>query len=230
MENILLKYMSGRLSEEQHNHDKQLPIITISREYGCYASEIATLLSEELNKRHKPKENTKKWTAISKEILEKAAEDMRQHPHKISHVFGAEDTSILVDIINSFSPASNVSDTKIKKTITNIVRAYANEGNVIIVGRAGCVITKEFSKTLHVRISAPLEWRIKHIANFYQLSVPKAKAKIAENDKRRHAFMSYFQGSKPDIELFDVVFNRKTLTSQEIVDAIIRLLESKKHI
>lgn len=226
MENILLKYMSNRVVEESQDSNKQLPIITISREYGCYAKEIASLLAEELNYRLKDK-SVKPWSVISKEILERAAEEMKLRPQKISHVFCAEDNSILADIINSFSTASNLNDTNIKKTITSVIRAYANEGNVIIIGRAGCVITKNYPKTFHIKIGAPIEWRIKHISDFHGISESKARERVIETDKRRATFMSYFQGNRPELELFDVVFNRKTLSSIEIVEAIIKIMEAR---
>jgi hypothetical protein len=47
------------------------PFITISREYGCGASEVAAALAEELNKH----EGTDAWQAYDKEVLNKIIEN-----------------------------------------------------------------------------------------------------------------------------------------------------------
>jgi len=229
MDNILLKYMSGRFPEEIKELAELLPIITLSREYGCYASRIAILLTERLAKITKAKP-PKEWKYISREVLEKAAEELNLKPEKISHVFGAKEKGTLTDIIESFSSRRYASDAKIKRTITQIVRSYASEGNVVIVGRAGCMIAKDFSKAIHIKLTAPFEWRAKRIANRYKISEMEARNKVMEVDENRTIFMSYFKGNKPESDLFDIIFNRMTLQEEEIVEAIVRVLQVKKFI
>lgn len=227
-EDTLLKYMTARLDEETPIKKESGPVITLSREYGCYASHIATTLNEKLteasNHDHKPV----KWKVISNEILQEAATTLETDPSRISHLFGAHEKQFLSDLLESFSTKKYVSDTAIKRAITAIVRSYAEEGHVIIVGRAGCVITRDIAKSLHVRLNAPIDWRIRRIQERFSLNEVLAKKQVAEFDEKRRTFMSFFRGDKPDTELFDVTFNRAKMTEDEIIASIFKIAQSRR--
>lgn len=227
-EDTLLKYMTARLDEETPIKKESGPVITLSREYGCYASHIATSLNEKLteasNHDHKPV----KWKVISNEILQEAATTLETDPSRISHLFGAHEKQFLSDLLESFSTKKYVSDTAIKRAITAIVRSYAEEGHVIIVGRAGCVITRDIAKSLHVRLNAPIDWRIRRIQERFSLNEVLAKKQVAEFDEKRRTFMSFFRGDKPDTELFDVTFNRAKMTEDEIIASIFKIAQSRR--
>ena len=227
-EDALMKYMTARLEEELPIKKESGPVITLSREYGCYASHIATSLNEKLTEIANHDEKKVTWKVISNEILQEAAKSLETDPSKISHLFGANEKQFLSDLLESFSTKKYVSDTAIKRAITAIVRSYAEEGHVIIVGRAGCVITKDIAKSIHVRLNAPLDWRIRRIQERFSLSESAAKKQVAEYDEKRKTFMSFFRGDKHDTELFDVTFNRARMTSEEIVSSIMKIAQSRR--
>jgi len=228
-EDTLLKYMTSRIQEEEPIKKESGPVITLSREYGCYASHIARMLNERLTEASHNK-NKIKWTVISNEILHEAAKSLDVDPNKISHLFGANEKQFLSDLLESFSAKKYISDTAIKKAITAIVRTYAEQGHVIIVGRAGCVITKGIVKSLHVRLNAPIDWRVRRIEERFQINEAAAKKQVAEFDEKRKAFMHLFRGDKPDTELFDITFNRAKMTEEEIVASIFKIAESRHFI
>lgn len=223
-----MKYMNERVLEDKKLFSESLPVVTLSREYGCYASQIAKILSEELNKMKK-KASIPEWQWISREILEKAAIELNQRPDDISHLFSAEKKGFLADIVTSFSKQYK-SDNHIKNTITKIVKNYGDEGNVIIVGRAGCIITKDLTKTLHIKLIAPIEWRTKQISHRHKICKDEALKLVQENDLKRSTFMSFFKGNIPDSEVFDMILNRMTMNEKEIVHAIINVLQSRSYI
>jgi cytidylate kinase len=229
-EDTLLKYMTARLEEETPIKKESGPVITLSREYGCYASHIASSLNEKLTEASQLDDKTVKWKVISNEILQEAAKDLETDPSKISHLFGANEKKFLSDLLESFSTKKYVSDTAIKRAITGIVRSYAEEGHVIIVGRAGCVITKDIAKSIHIRLNAPLDWRIRRIQERFSISESAAKKQVAEFDEKRKTFMSFFRGDKPDTELFDATFNRAKMTEDEIVASIMKIAQSRRFI
>lgn len=227
MENILLKYMTERMNEEKSSKREPGPVITLSREYGCYASRIAEILSQRLSQLSQKDKKAVKWQVVSNEILEEAAKKLEVEPLKISHIFGADEKKFLGDIIESFSTKKYASDSNIKKTITSIVDSYAEQGHVIIVGRAGCVIAKNIPKSLHVRLTAPFDWRVRRINERFQNGEIAARKQVVEIDEKRKLFMGFFKGHKPDSELFDVVFNRAKMTEEEIVESILLLAKSR---
>lgn len=223
MENIFLKYMNDKLSVKVNKPKTPGPVITISREYGCYGTQIAKLVTENINKNQ-----STQWQMISNEILSQVAKNLMVTPDRISHVFGAEVKGAVEDFFSAFSISKRyVSDANVVRYISDIVTSYANEGNVVIVGRAGCVLTKHIKKSLHIKIIAPLDWRVASVANRFEISTEEAKAKVLGIDAKRHTFMEMFNGIKPESELFDLVVNRATLTNEEIVDTIITIAKSR---
>ena len=222
MENLFLHYMEQHAIRKSESKSRELgPVITISREYGCYGSEIGDLLEKKLNQKKQPNNTSSCWVFVSHQVLCDAAKTLDVEPSEITHIFGAEEKSILGDLVSIFSSDKYISDTQIKRTIAQVVRSYAEQGNAIIVGRAGCIIAKHIKKSLHVKLTAPFNWRVNTIKKRFGISQVDAIDKVKETDKRRETFMEFFRGNKPDSELFDLVLNRSTLSTEEIADQIV---------
>lgn len=228
MGNILLDYMSKRAKKMNKRDNAHNPIITISREYGCFATETAQNLASVLTEKTKVK-----WSFVTKEILEESAKELQVSKHEIAHLFGADEKSFLGDLILSFSKSKYASDSNIKNTIQAVVRKYAESGNTIIVGRAGCVIAKDIPDSMHIKLVAPFLERVKRIQEKYKLNEDEARKKVIYTDDKRHKFMSFFKGDIPDSELFDLVLNNYKLSEREIIDVVMKLMKVrgflKKH-
>ncbi len=226
-ENILFKYMDRLKSDSETESPKNPgPIITISREYGCYAGEIAEKLQELLSKENS-KNKKENWIWIDKEIVNDAAVKLETNPNHLKHFFEGETYKFLGDIVVSFSKTYTSGDV-IKKTVSKVVKTYADVGNVIIVGRAGFAITQNIEKSLHIKLIAPINWRAKSLASRLSISEADAKIKINEIDKKRDSFAKMFSPSGNDSTQFHVVFNREKMTTDEIVNQILLLAKNKK--
>ena len=221
MDNIFVKYLSKKAKKEEAKIFSPGPIITISRQFGCFGTDTAKKLAEKITKK-----STNAWDYITKEVLEESAKKMDVSVHEIAHVFGADEKSFLSDIMVSFMSKAYKSDSMIKRTIYSVVRTYAEQGNCIIVGRAGCIVAKDIKKALHVRIIAPFEFRKEVIKSRFNLSDKKAYKMVVETDKKRDLFMKFFKGDLPDEEVFDVILSRKKIDDSVIVETIENLAES----
>ncbi len=219
-DNIFVKYLAKKVLKEKTENFESGPVITISRQFGCYATSIAQKLARKISVK-----SPNPWDYITKEIIEDSAKQLNLEERDIAHIFGAEEKGFLGDLIISFSNKKYKSDALIKKTIYSVVRKYAEQGNCIIVGRAGCVIAEDIEKALHVRLVAPLEFRINANKNKYNISYEEAKKMVEETDLKRKQFMKFFKGDRPDEEIFDLMLNREKLTDDEIVETIYRLAE-----
>jgi len=232
MPDILFDYLNKRLHEPKGTRpefEKEPgPVVTISRESGCYGKNLALRLAEELNIWNKEHGIQKEWRFISKEILESSARELEVSPTEISYVFDYEERNLLGDIFASYASKYYKSEKKIRKTIGDVIRSYAGEGNVIILGRAGVVLTRDVPRSLHVSLEAPLEWRTIMLSERENISLLEAKRFAIEMDKKRERFRNAFEGRNTDYTRFDVVFNRMTLTEDEIVHSIVRLMEERK--
>ncbi len=227
MENLLLKYMTERFNEPKVKDKEDGPVITISRDHGCNAEEIAELLQKKLNARIDKNIDSTFWKCIDKEVIEKSAQYLKSHPESISHFFDAKTVNLLGEIAASFSNNKYVSDSKIKNTISSVIFSYAEEGYNIIIGRAGCYIAKNIIKSLHIKLIAPFDWRVEQIMKINEISKQEAKNEVLDIDKKRNDFMNFYKKTSND-DVFHLTFNTKLLSKEEIVDAIFIL--AKKHL
>jgi len=229
MGNILLKYL-----EERYKNDREKteftevgPVVTISREFGCPAKMIAKKISESLDELHAGKEK-QEWKIVTKEILENAAKELGLEPEKIEYVFKNEKRGAIDDILNALSYKYYKSDRKIKKTLKEVVLSIGEEGNAIIVGRCGATITRGIPKSLHVRLIAPLSWRVPGIKERHKISYYEAEKLAVDNDKRRTKLRDDFAGKKIGDYDYDLILNAKTLSVEEIVGLVITTMKMKK--
>jgi cytidylate kinase len=232
MSDILFNYLNRRLKEAEGKNiasEKDPgPVVTISRQSGCSARRLTQKLVAELNKRTLTKENSKEWDYINKELLEKAARELNVKPSEIAYVFKYQERNALGDIFASYANKYYKSDRKIRKTIADVIRSIAAVGNIIVIGRAGVVLTKDIMRSLHISLEAPLEWRSLMISERFDLSYTEAKKSVIEMDKKREKFRESFEGRNTDYTWFDITFNRMSLTEDEIIGTIIKMMEIKK--
>lgn len=229
MENLFLKYMLER--DERKTSKKPLnysgPVITISREHGCPAMHIAESLSEALTKRNIIIGKDSPWKWISKEIIEESAKELKLSPDLTKNLADYKARGFFENLALFFSDEFYPSDVKIKNTIAKFIYGAAHKGNVIIVGRAAESITKNFEHAIHIKLRAPLEWRVNEIVKSTGLNPNDARKQAIEMDKRRELFRHYFEKDREDIDFFDLFFNCASVSEEEIIEMIILLAEIK---
>ena len=76
--------------------------------------------------------------------------------------------------------------------IRRVILEYAQAGNVLIAGRGGQVVLKDFANALHVRIHAPEELRILRLVERLGLDQKEAERQIHQADKERVRYMKHF--------------------------------------
>ncbi|HEX2393999.1 MAG TPA: cytidylate kinase-like family protein [Bacteroidales bacterium] len=224
----LLKYVSDRIHEEGGKGKETGPVITLSREYGCPAKIIAGRLAEELTRKLFAKGKDIKWKYVTKEIMAESAKALEIDPEKIKYVFQYEQKSMVDDIISAQFNKYYKSERKIRNTVARVIRNMAAEGHVIIVGRGGVAITHDISRSLHIMLEAPLEWRTVRIAENFKISLEEAKKAALDVDKKRKEFREYFQGKDSDYTRFDMNINCMSFSIEEIVHIILRVAEIRK--
>ena len=221
----LSKYLTERYLEAQSRQDFDGPVVTIAREFGCPAKKIASGLAQQLNELKSPKAKKTDWRWISKEILSESAKELEVDPEEIKYIFDYQKKSIFDEILSSHSRKYYKSDRAIRKAIAKVIRNIASEGNVIIVGRGGVAITRDIEKSFHIHLEAPLEWRGMRVSEKFSMSIEEAKKYACEIDRKRQEFRDFFHGKGSDYSSYDVKFNCMTFTVEEIIQAIIRMMQ-----
>jgi cytidylate kinase len=225
----LMKYMSSRLQEECANTGQPGPVITISRLYGCPAKKVAKNLTEALTEKMEVRGFKKiKWKMVTKEIMSESARELQVDPAKIKYVFDYEQKGLIDDILSSHLNKYYKSDRKIRNTVGRVIRNIACEGYAVVVGRGGVAITRDISRSLHINLDAPLEWRVLRISEKNLLSLEDAEKYAHDIDRKRKQFREYFEGKNTDYTNFDLTFNCMTLSIDEIVKVILKAIEVRK--
>ncbi len=229
MENVFLKYMRDRVGkrESQRTIQAEGPVITISREYGCPGKRIGKYLAEVITSKLKREGKDIEWRWLSKEIIDESARELKLSPQLIKDLSEYKNRSFLDNLALFFSDTYYPGDTKVNNTIANFIHTAASEGNVVIIGRAAEAITKNFKKSFHVKLIAPLEWRAQIISNETGMTISEAKKEAIEMDRRRAVFRHYFEKGVPDVEFYDALFNCKEMTDDEIVELIVIIAEAR---
>lgn len=227
MANVLLKYLEDRYKYEVSTEELRSPgpVITISRDFGCPANLCANDLAEILTKRGDGDEEH--WKVISKEILEQAAKELGLTPEKIEFVFNFEKRSMVDEMLEALSAKYYKSERKIRSTIKDVIRAMGENGRVIIVGRAGSAILQDIPNSLHIKLIAPLDYRVDGVSRRHQISHSDARKLTLDMDKKRTLLRNEFAGKKVSTEDYDLILNCKNLKSDEVVEIVATAAEVK---
>jgi cytidylate kinase len=225
--NLFEKYFSQVLNDKQIHEKPAGPFISISRDFGCLANPLADRLSKELTSRYKALGIKREWKWLNKQILEESAKALEVSPSKIKYIFQSQQKTMIDEIVSAMSTRYYKSDKKIRKTITEVIRSIAKSGDVIIVGRGGVAFGKDNPNSLHIKLIAPIEWRVERISKNYNKTQSEALVYVLDVDQERKYLIDSFLGYETDLSLFDLVFNRKTLSEDEILSAILNVVDRR---
>jgi cytidylate kinase len=168
--------------------DQGTRVVTISRQTASGGAYIGHLLARTLGFRY-----------VEREVLHRAAERLGVDIPEASAVEERK-TGFIEKIIRGFSfgtpeaayiPPSRrpVYDHELFRTEAEIIRAIANQYDAVIVGHAGYAVLREHPGATHVFIHAPMDFRIKRLRQFHDLSVEQAQEELEQSDRMREQFL-----------------------------------------
>lgn len=228
MSNLLLTYLNKRMTGDEVAKMSKTkaagPVITISREVGCNGVKLANLIAARLNFRY----SESNWKVVSKEVFEESAKELKMAPEQVRKTLHQSETFVFEDMIKAFSDKNYKSNLTIGNTMKRVILQIATEGNCIIVGRAGHIIASGIKNALHIRLVAPIEYRINTIMQNNSLTRQKAIYFIEKVDKERMSFRKAILKEDPQNEMFDLTLNRAVFSDEEMVDLIEFAAEKKK--
>ncbi len=226
MSELLLKYFGKRMSYEgskEYKRKRLGPLVTISREFGCPAKRIAAKLAQELTL-----EFGEKWNWISKEIMEELSKELHLNPSVVNDLSNYEDRKLSDYIALLLSTDHYPGESRIKNAMADIIMSFANQGNVVIVGRAGYLITEHVLHAYHIKLVAPYDWRVDRIAETRNMSYPDAMKYVNEISKKRAQFLKFYTNKRTNDDIFNAEFDTSKLGDDEIVTSIIKNIKEKQ--
>ena len=92
--------------------------------------------------------------------------------------------------------------------VEEIVRRVHARGNVIMVGRGGALILKDYPDVFRVRVTASVESRAERLTELRKLSYRAAAKEVQASDRRRAAFVQrWYHVDSADPALYHTVIN-----------------------
>ncbi|MCJ7447082.1 MAG: cytidylate kinase-like family protein [Bacteroidales bacterium] len=200
------------------------PVITISRQTGCDARQVAENVVDNLNRRYE----TTKWKWVDKDIIYAIAKELNTNTQRVENFYKGIELSNMSEMIMAFS-GGFVSDLRVKKAIKEVVLTICKEGHVVLVGRGGVSIANNIEDALHVRIIAPFYWRVENVMKKKEMDLETAEAYVIDTDEKRFNLITTFLEKKSlNIDyLFDTTINRKSYNIFETAELIVSMYEKK---
>jgi cytidylate kinase len=207
-------------------------LITISRERGSGGRSIGTRLAQTLDMKCLGKEMIFEIAQSAGVAAESVEKYDQEHYNK---------WNLIVDslrISSHFSPdyglnfnLSNIepeiffTEDRYLKATQEIMKKLATQSRVIFLGRGSQVIFKDRKDALHIRLVAPLELRIRRVAEMLNVSIKEASKNVAEVDKSRAAYLhDFYSVDVNDAKSYHLTINTGPFdynqTSQLILEAI----------
>ena len=196
-------------------------IITISREFGCNAREVARKAAAELGVEF-----------YDKDLVDMAAE--RAGISRDSFLDSEEMLDKNADrLLKSFGYGSSTqfySDKAVKAQV-DIIRDLANKRvSAIFFGRCADYALADEPHCLNIFIRSNMDDRIKRISE--RLNVPENKAKdiIKKKDKERSSYYNYYTSKKwGDARSYDLCLNTSQISVEDSIELILKYRECMRN-
>lgn len=199
------------------------PFLTISRQYGCMALETGLRFAERLNALEASETI---WTLYEKEIVSRIACDMKMS-NRLAGLLTSGTRSKIARYMDVHLEKWPVED-DVFQNMVRVIRSICEKGHAVVVGRGACKIAEDLAKGFHIRIVAPLPWRVQQVASFYELSEEDAARRIRLFDAERAAFFrKYFDEDIENPNLYDMVLNQGRISMDLIVDLVVRAMQGR---
>lgn len=189
-------------------------IICVGRRIGAGGLRTAKMLSEQLGiqlfDRNLLAESARQY-GLDPEIFEKRDE---KKSWKLKSLFGMNDNLII--------------DEEMFKMQSDVMRRIASTQSCIFVGRCADYVLRDYPNVFSVFITAPLEYRVRRMAEILGCSGRDALRHIEKAERDRASYYNYYTFKKwGDSASYDLCVNALSAGSIENTVEIIRLAMRK---
>lgn len=189
-------------------HKLRWRVVTISRQAGTGAHDVAEKLAEHLQA-FTPKESAR-WMILDRNLVEKVLEDHHLPPH-LAKYMPEDRISELENTLDELFGLHPPMRALLEKTGETILQ-LAELGHVILIGRGGNIITSKLDYVFHVRLVGSLESRIEYMQADRMLDRKAAEQLVHRVDEGRRRYVKkYFHKDIDDPSLYHLVINTPAL-------------------
>jgi cytidylate kinase len=220
---LVKKYLRERL---KLNPDQTgFPFVTISRESGAGGHTLAREILRQLE-RSTDADWARGWEVFDYRLCLLLAQDPEMNApldSLLREEYQSSFQQALFDILTGHDEQY-----KLHKRIFEVIRILGMIGRVVIVGRAGNLVTRDLHNGVHLRLVAPVPLRVKQMMELMDADEETARREMEKQDRERAEMVrDYFNRDIASPLDFDCVWNMGTVTTDFIATTTVRYLTEK---
>lgn len=230
MEPVMSAVRAGSRTPQEESRSNSVslaPFVTISRESGAGGWSLGRMLADRLNELTP---TGPAWRAFDRELVERVAADSHISEELIASL-GEKHHSWIEDLFAGLSDtgkAEGATEFTAFRRVAQTIRALSKTGRVIIVGRGGAYITRGMPGGIHLRIVAPIDFRVAEMSRKFKLAHSAAVARVRELDHNREQFVKRYFPSRPRSEdVYSMILNSAKLGEQAMVECVAAAVRDK---
>ncbi len=201
--------------------------VTISRETGSGGSSLARLLAQKLNAGTTP--DASLWSVYGGNLVEQMLQSNRL-PDRLAR-FLPEDRVAEISASIGELVGLHPSLWELVQKTNETTRQLAKVGHVVLVGRGANFAAADIPGGIHVRLVAPLEYRVKYFAQSRKISEAAAAAHIAKSDAARRRYVAaYFNADVGNPAAYDMVINTALVPLAEAAELLAAHVQTHAHV
>lgn len=200
-------------------------IITIGRQFGSGGKEVGIRVAKELGIPFYDKELLQE-AAKKSGLCEKIFENFDERPKSLLY-------SIAMDSYMFSLPGTHAGDSleqQVYLATYNTIRNLAEQGPCVMIGRCADYALADNPDALNLFIYAPMDVRIKRVAERQNVSAEEARKQIIKTDKRRASYYEYYSSKKwGAVDSYDFCLNSGYLGVSRTVELVLAMVDHKEN-
>ncbi len=187
-----------------------MAVITISRQVGSGAYQIARLVADQMGYRLL---DTELLAKLGPELGLASPGEVFDLTAELHHVKGRRERFFEVLPVNApayndYLASGQASADRSFQVVSKIILAVYEQGNAVIEGRGGMCVLKNKPGVLHVRVAAPVDQRVAYVAQRDSIIPDDARVKVKQADAAQADYIrTYFAADISDPTLYHMILN-----------------------
>lgn len=181
--------------------------ITISRQMGSQGDELALHVAQHLG-----------WRLVQRNLINQAALGAG-----VPHMALAD-----IDELGLLNLRPSAKEWKAyQNQVEGIIRYWADQGKVVIVGRGGQMVLQGRPEVFHIRVIAPIEMRVAQLQQQETISAESARARLEASAKTRARYLQRSYGVQlDDPTLYHLTVNTGLLGLPQAANLVVRVVQA----
>ena len=186
--------------------------VAIGRMTGAHGTAVAREVGTRLG-----------WPVYDRELLEKTAKDLKV---RVGLLEGMDEKHVswIQEMAEAFSGGPAINELNYVNHLVGTLLALGARGQCVLVGR-GAVHVLPPARTLRVRLTAPMDYRVSVISRERGLAREEAARFIDKSDRARERYLrEYFLTDPHDPARYDLILNVARLSIADCAELIVAAL------